>query len=150
MIEPGEASSPAVPAGPPAEAATRGGIPSPPRGDGSALPRVDEPAAPLPKVDGVNAPGSPSQVAATTPGTPGGAVDPNRMLLQVRHQTPVNLGGVARRKEATTPYLWPLRCNSAENLHQLLQYSADPGSREAVPTEEKSGGRRRLRDGVLR
>ena len=64
-----KASSPAVPAGSTTEGTVaRGGTPSPPRGDGSALP----------KMDGVNAPNSPSQVAATTPpGTPGGEAEPN-------------------------------------------------------------------------
>ena len=34
---------------------------------------------------------------------------------------------------------------SAENLRRLLQFSADPRSREAVPSPEGHGGRRRLK-----
>ena len=51
----------------------------------------------------------------------------------------------SRRKEGgNDPIFVAIRSNSAENVHRLLQYSADPRSREAVSTEEGSGGRRRL------
>ena len=62
-----KASYRAVPAGSTTEGTVaRGGTPSPPRGDGGD-------GSALPKMDGVKAPNSPSQVAATTaPGTPCG------------------------------------------------------------------------------
>ena len=51
----------------------------------------------------------------------------------------------SRREEGgNDPIFLAIRSNSAENVHRLLQYSADPRSREAVPTEEGCGGRRRL------
>ena len=42
------------------------------------------------------------------------------------------------------PIFLAIQMNSAENMHRLLQYNANPRSREAVPSEEGSGGRRRI------
>ena len=51
----------------------------------------------------------------------------------------------SRREEGgNNPIFVAIRSKSAENVHRLLPYSADPGSREAVPPEEGRGGRRRL------
>ena len=51
----------------------------------------------------------------------------------------------SRREEGgNDPIVLAIQSNSAENVHRLLQDSADPRSREAVPSEEGCGGRRRL------
>ena len=42
------------------------------------------------------------------------------------------------------PIFVAIQMNSAENVYRLLQYSADPRSREAVPSREGYAGRRRL------
>ena len=51
----------------------------------------------------------------------------------------------SRREEGGNDRIFfAIRRNSAENARRLLQYSVDPRPREAVPTEEGCGGRRRL------
>ena len=51
----------------------------------------------------------------------------------------------SRREEGNNdPIFVALRVNSAESVHRLLQYSADPRSREAIPSREGYAGRRRL------
>ena len=52
----------------------------------------------------------------------------------------------SRREEGgNDPIFVAIQHSSAENVHRLLQYSADPRSREAVPSREGHAGRRRLR-----
>ena len=52
----------------------------------------------------------------------------------------------SRREEGSNdPIFIAIQRNSAANLRRLLQYSADPRSREAVPSREGYAGRRRLR-----
>ena len=51
----------------------------------------------------------------------------------------------SRREEGgNDPIFLAIQMNSAENIHRLLQYNANPRSREAVPSEDGSGGRRRI------
>ena len=52
----------------------------------------------------------------------------------------------SRREEGSNdPIFVAIQMSSAENVHRLLQYEADPRSREAVPSREGHAGRRRLR-----
>ena len=52
----------------------------------------------------------------------------------------------SRREEGSNdPIFIAIQRNSAANVRRLLQYSADPRSREAVPSREGHAGRRRLR-----
>ena len=52
----------------------------------------------------------------------------------------------SRREEGNNdPIFIAIQMSSAENVHRLLQYGADPRSREAVPSREGHAGRRRLR-----
>ena len=61
------------------------------------------------------------------------------LLLQYR-------ASPSRREEGSNdPIFVAIQMSSAENVHRLLQYSADPRSREAVPSREGHAGRRRLR-----
>ena len=51
----------------------------------------------------------------------------------------------SRREEGSNdPIFIAIQRNSAANVRRLLQYSADPRSREAVPSREGHAGRRRL------
>ena len=51
----------------------------------------------------------------------------------------------SRREEGgNDPIFVAIQMSSAENVHRLLQYSADPRSTEAVPSREGHAGRRRL------
>ena len=60
------------------------------------------------------------------------------MLLQHR-------ASPSRREEGNNdPIFVAIQMNSAENVQRLLQFSADPRSREAIPTREGHAGRRRL------
>ena len=61
------------------------------------------------------------------------------LLLQYR-------ASPSRREEGSNdPIFVAIQMSSAENVHRLLQYSADPRSREAIPSREGHAGRRRLR-----
>ena len=61
------------------------------------------------------------------------------LLLQYR-------ASPSRREEGSNdPIFVAIQMSSAENVHRLLQYSADPRSREAIPSGEGHAGRRRLR-----
>ena len=60
------------------------------------------------------------------------------MLLQHR-------ASPSRREEGNNDLIFvAIQMNSAENVQRLLQFSADPRSREAIPTREGHAGRRRL------
>ena len=48
------------------------------------------------------------------------------------------------REEGSNDPVFAIQMSSAENVHRL-QYSADPRSREAIPSREEHAGRRRLR-----
>ena len=51
----------------------------------------------------------------------------------------------SRREEGNNdPIFIAIQMNSAANVRRLLQYSADPRSREAIPSREEHAGRRRL------
>ena len=50
-----------------------------------------------------------------------------------------------REEGSNDPIFVAIDMSSAENVHRLLQYSANPRSREAIPTREGHAGRRRLR-----
>ena len=51
----------------------------------------------------------------------------------------------SRREEGNNdPIFIAIQMNSAANVRRLLQYSADPRSREAIPSREGHAGRRRL------
>ena len=51
----------------------------------------------------------------------------------------------SRREEGNNdPIFIAIQMSSAVNVRRLLQYSADPRSREATPTRERHAGRRRL------
>ena len=51
----------------------------------------------------------------------------------------------SRREEGNNdPIFIAIHMNSAANVRRLLQYSADPRSREAIPSREGHAGRRRL------
>ena len=50
-----------------------------------------------------------------------------------------------REEGSNDPIFLAIDMSSAENVHRLLQYSANPRSREAIPTREGHAGRRRLR-----
>ena len=50
-----------------------------------------------------------------------------------------------REEGSNDPIFVAIQMSSAENVHRLLQYSADPRSREAIPSREGHAGRRRLR-----
>ena len=51
----------------------------------------------------------------------------------------------SRREEGSNdPIFIAIQRNSAANVRRLLQYSADPRSREAIPSREGHAGRRRL------
>ena len=52
----------------------------------------------------------------------------------------------SRREEGSNdPIFVAIQMSSAENVYRLLQYEADPRSREAVPSREGHAGRRRLK-----
>ena len=54
--------------------------------------------------------------------------------------------GISMREEGSNdPIFVAIQMSSAENVHRLLQYSANPRSREAIPSREGHAGRRRLR-----
>ena len=50
-----------------------------------------------------------------------------------------------REEGSNDPIFLAINMSSAENVHRLLQYSANPRSREAIPSREGHAGRRRLR-----
>ena len=51
----------------------------------------------------------------------------------------------SRREDGCNdPIFLAIQMNSAENVHRLLQYHANPRSREAFPSAEGSGSRRRV------
>ena len=50
-----------------------------------------------------------------------------------------------RQEGSNDPIFVAIQMSSAENVHRLLQYSANPRSREAIPSREGHAGRRRLR-----
>ena len=50
-----------------------------------------------------------------------------------------------REEGSNDPIFVAIQMSSAENVHRLLQYSANPRSREAIPSREGHAGRRRLR-----
>ena len=50
-----------------------------------------------------------------------------------------------REERSNDPIFLAINMSSAENVHRLLQYSANPRSREAIPSREGHAGRRRLR-----
>ena len=50
-----------------------------------------------------------------------------------------------REEDSNDPIFVAIQMSSAENVHRLLQYEADPRSGEAVPSREGHAGRRRLR-----
>ena len=50
-----------------------------------------------------------------------------------------------REEGSNDPIFLVIQMSSAENVHRLLQYSANPRSREAIPSREEHAGRRRLR-----
>ena len=50
-----------------------------------------------------------------------------------------------REEGGNDPIFLAIQMSSAENVHRLLQYSANPRSREAIPSREGHAGRRRLR-----
>ena len=61
------------------------------------------------------------------------------LLLQYR-------ASPSRREDGSNdPIFVAIQMSSAENVRRLLQFSADPRSREAVPSREGHAGRRRLR-----
>ena len=66
--------------------------------------------------------------------------DDMAVSLLLRHEA-----SPSRREEGNNdPIFVAIQMNSAESVHRLLQYSADPRSREAVPSREGHAGRRRL------
>ena len=66
--------------------------------------------------------------------------DDMAVLLLLQHRA-----SRSRREEGNNdPIFVAIQMNSAENVHRLLQYSADPRSREAVPSREGYAGRCRL------
>ena len=50
-----------------------------------------------------------------------------------------------REEGSNDPIFLAIQMSSAENVDRLLQYSAKPRSREAIPSREGHAGRRRLR-----
>ena len=50
-----------------------------------------------------------------------------------------------REEGSNDPIFIAIQMSSAENVHRLLQYSANPRSREAIPSREGHAGRRILR-----
>ena len=50
-----------------------------------------------------------------------------------------------REEGSNDPIFVAIQMSSAENVYRLLQYSANPRSREAIPSREGHAGRRRLR-----
>ena len=50
-----------------------------------------------------------------------------------------------REEGSNDPIFVAIQMSSAENVHRLLQYSANPRSRDAIPSREGHAGRRRLR-----
>ena len=50
-----------------------------------------------------------------------------------------------REEGNNDPIFLAIQMSSAENVHRLLQYSANPRTREAIPSREGHAGRRRLR-----
>ena len=56
-----------------------------------------------------------------------------------------NASPTMREEGSNDPIFIAIDMSSAENVHRLLQYSANPRSREAIPTREEHAGRRRLR-----
>ena len=60
--------------------------------------------------------------------------------------SPKSRASPSRREEGSNDLIFvAIQMSSAESVHRLLQYSADPRSREAVPSRERHAGRRRLR-----
>ena len=67
--------------------------------------------------------------------------DDMAVLLLLQHRA-----SLSRTEEGSNdPIFVAIQMSSAESVHRLPQYSADPRSREAVPSREGHAGRRRLR-----
>ena len=67
--------------------------------------------------------------------------DDMAVLLLLQH----NASPSMREEGSNDPIFLAIQMSSAENVHRLLQYSANPRSREAIPSREGHAGRRRLR-----
>ena len=67
--------------------------------------------------------------------------DDMAVLLLLQHRASPSM----REEGSNDPIFLAIQMSSAENVHRLLQYSANPRSREAIPSREGHAGRRRLR-----
>ena len=69
----------------------------------------------------------------------------DHMAVSLRATQSESIHEGRRGEGSNDPIFVAIQMSSAENVHRLLQYSANPRSREAIPSREGHAGRRRLR-----